>query len=103
MDLAILTNDGGSLIEAIFRIADTLQWFTPMFLTCELSARFVSIRIFAEVYVNMKNPQNYLFNVIAHQFEIISDFFVMVANVYYSDPMSVAFWMGDLYYQIAVI
>ena len=45
LEVAMLAQDPSSIIEGVFRIADTLMWYTPIFLTCELSVRYIMITL----------------------------------------------------------
>ena len=103
MNLAILTDDGTTITEAVFRLTDTLQWWTPIFLTCELSFRFVELRVTNELAHNMQNPSYIIQNFFQNMFAIFSDIAVFVADNYYSDYMSMWFWIGDLVYLIFVM
>ena len=83
-------------------MADTLQWYTPIFLSCELSFRFMGLTLFSDVQNNLENPQNFGFNFMKNLFFITTDVLVLMADQFYSDDLSFAFWTGDIFYQIAV-
>ena len=103
LDLAILAEDDKSVVEGIFRIADTLMWYTPIFLGCELAGRFIGLTLFNDVLTNLQNPYTFGLNLLRNQFNIITDIMVLIANLFYDDNFSLVFWIGDLVYQIVVM
>ena len=103
LELATLVEEPNDIIEGVFRIADTLMWWTPMFLTCELSARYIVLTLMQEVRSNLLAPWNILLNLIKNNFSVASDTMVLIANFFYNDQFSTAFWLGDLFYLLAVM
>ena len=51
------------VIEGYFRIFDCLQWFTPIFVSCNLSATFVYLAFMKYVMKNFSSPWLILVNV----------------------------------------
>ena len=91
------------ITEGVFRIADTLQWGVPVFLTCELTSRFIGLSIMDEVLFNFQNPYRILLNLVKNEFNLLSDFLVLISDVFYKDNFSLCFWVGDLLYNIVVM
>jgi len=52
---------------------------------------------------NFEIPYNLVLNFAKNNFSIVSDAIVLLANVFYDDKFSTAFWVGDLFYLIAVM
>jgi hypothetical protein len=64
MDLAILANDPVTTTEGVFRFADTMMWYTPIFLSCELTTRFIELTVMSDVVNNLFNPFNFFLNIL---------------------------------------
>jgi len=98
-----LAKDADVIIEGVFRFADTLQWYVVMFITCELTSRYIYQTVSDDVIGNIMEPLNILQNLARNQFNLISDLFVIAADFFYQDHYSVSFWLGDVFYQIMVM
>lgn len=98
----MIAEDGALIAEGVFRITDTFQWYTPIFVSCELSSRYISLTLFDEVQTNLSSPHNIFLNVIRNQFNLFSDLSVIMADLVYSEYYSMAFWIGDIVYNLIV-
>ena len=96
-------NDGGIVIEGVFRVLDTLQWSTPIMLGCDLTSRYIMLTLLSEVLNNFSNPINLFLNVIKNNFNIATDAIVIMADAYFNDVFSLSFWAGDIFYNLAVM
>ena len=99
----MVAEDAPSIIEGVFRITDTLQWYTPIFQTCELSTEYILLTLLNDVQTNLGAPYNILLNLIRNQFNLLSDAVVLVADIFYEDSFSMTFWIGDIFYNLVVM
>jgi len=95
-------DDGEIIIEGIFRLGDTLQWITPVFVACHLTQVYINLTLYDEVWANFSAPYKLLLNLMRNQFNLTSDLVVLLSNWFYKDYFSMGFWLGDIFYQIAV-
>ena len=101
--MGVSLNDDSIVAEGVFRVADTLQWGTPILLGCDLSSRYIMLTLLNEVINNFSNPVNIFFNVVKNNFNIVTDSIVIMADSYFDDIFSLSFWAGDIFYNIAVM
>ena len=78
-----LAKDADTIIEGVFRFADTLQWYVVMFITCELSSRYIYMTVSDDVISNIMEPMNILQNLARNQFNLISDLLVIATDFFY--------------------
>uniref|UniRef100_A0A7S3CTW0 Uncharacterized protein n=1 Tax=Strombidium rassoulzadegani TaxID=1082188 RepID=A0A7S3CTW0_9SPIT len=101
LELGVLTDDGEIITEGAFRLADTLQWWLPIYISCELSSRYLyqSLSVLEDKFNNLwKLPLNLVENL----FFVLSDSTVFLSDYFYKDYFSLSFWIGDLLYQIVI-
>lgn len=91
------------VVEGVFRVADTLQWSTPIMLGCDLSTRYIFLTLMSEVVNNFSSPWRLFLNVIKNNFNIVTDSIVIMADAYFDDIFSLSFWAGDIFYNLAVM
>jgi hypothetical protein len=54
------------------------------------------------VWANFVAPYKLVLNLMRNQFNLTSDLVVLLSNWFYKDYFSMSFWLGDIFYQIAV-
>ena len=100
--VAVTENNFDNMIEGLFRVADSLQWVLPILLGCDLTSRFLYIGVnthlvpkyfdLGQVFTNLWQNLNY----------VLMDWFVFMTDSFFDDKYSMAFWSGDMFYNIAV-
>ena len=101
-NIGIQQDDGSIVVEGVFRVADTLQWATPIFLGCDLTNRYIFLTLMSEVVNNFSNPWAIFLNIIKNNFNIVTDSIVIMADTYFDDVFSLSFWAGDIFYNLVV-
>lgn len=101
--LALYAENTPAITEGVFRVADTLMWYVSIFMACELTQRYITMTLVEDVLPNVLAPWNIWLNLAKNQFNIISDIFVILADIHYQDYNSMSFWIGDIFYQMMVI
>lgn len=90
------------LIEGIFRFWDAMQWSLPILLGCDLSNKFVAMGLEKYVYAKYENVGLVFWNFLINFHYMLLDWFVLMADFFFDDYFSVAFWSGDIFYHLMV-
>lgn len=77
--------------------------FTPIAWRCYLTGTFITYMATTDVRDNLLDPISIGVNAINEFFFIISDIAAEIANDFYNDWFSFAFWLGDLVYRLFVV